>query len=46
MSLNKFRSLNYKLARMLGDVNAIQKGRLGKRIGRSIVGRLLGKLLG
>ena len=39
------RPLLYLLARFLGDLNAIRKGRIGKRIERRIVGRLIGKLL-
>lgn len=39
MSINKVRNLLYFLARLLGDVNAIEKGKIGTR-----TGRLLGKL--
>jgi hypothetical protein len=41
-----FRSFLYWLARLLGDINAIQRGRLGPRIGRRIAGRLTGRMLG
>ena len=37
------RSFLYLLARLLGDVNAVKKGRVGKRIGRRIAGRITGK---
>jgi hypothetical protein len=37
------RSLLYKLARLLGDVNAVKKGRVGKRIKRRVVGRAIGR---
>jgi len=40
------RSLLYFLARLLGDITAVRKGRIGKRIGRRVAGRVTGKLLG
>lgn len=40
------RSLLYALARLLGDVNAVKRGKVGRRIGRRIVGRATGRLLG
>jgi len=39
------RSLLYFIARLLGDINAVRKGRIGKRIGRRVVGRFTGRLL-
>ena len=44
--MNKFRSFLYTLAKILGDINAVKKGRIGKRIGRRIVGRAAGKGIG
>lgn len=44
--MNKFRSFLYTLAKILGDVNAVNKGTVGKRIGRRIVGRAAGKGIG
>ena len=44
--MNKTRGLLYKLARILGDVNAVQKGRVGRRVGRRIAGRQAGRGLG
>lgn len=41
-----FRSLLYRLARILGDVNATRKGRVGRRIGRRVAGRATGRGLG
>jgi len=38
-SLNKFRNLLYKLARVLGDINAFKKGKISQRIGRRAIGR-------
>ncbi|SDI74746.1 hypothetical protein [Natribacillus halophilus] len=41
--MNNFRSFLYKLARILGDVNAVKKGRVGRRIGRRVAGRATGR---
>ena len=41
-----FRGFLYALARFLGDVNAIQKGQVGRRIARRLAGKLTGRLLG
>lgn len=46
VSLSSFRSLFYRLARLLGDVQAVEKGRVGKRIERRVVGRFMGRILG
>jgi len=40
------RGLLYTLARLMGDVNAVQKGRVGKRVGRRVVGKATGRWLG
>ena len=40
------RNLLYMLARLLGDVNAIQKGKVMRRIGRRIAGKATGRALG
>lgn len=40
-----FRSFLYALARLLGDVNAVKRGRVGRRLGRRVAGRGLGRLL-
>lgn len=37
------KSLIYKLLRISNDVNAVKKGKVGKRIGRRITGRAAGK---
>jgi hypothetical protein len=39
MSVNRTRSLLYSLARFLGDVNAIKRGRVGRRLANKAVGR-------
>lgn len=45
MSINKTRGLLYRLARILGDVNAVQKGTVGRRASRRVVGRQTGRAL-
>jgi len=44
MSINKTRGLIYKLAKLLGDISAISKGKVTKRINRRAVGKATGKL--
>ena len=39
------RSLLYLLAKLLGDLNAIGKGKAGRRVARRIAGRGTGRLL-
>ena len=46
MSINKTRGFLYWLARFLGDVNAVQKGKVGRRVARRVVGRGTGRALG
>jgi len=46
MSINRTRGSLYRLARLLGDVQAVKKGRVGKRIGRRVVGRYTGRGIG
>ena len=43
VSISSTRSLLYTLARILGDVNAVKKGTVGRRIGRRLVGKLTGR---
>jgi hypothetical protein len=43
MGVNKTRGLLYTLARLLGDVSAVKRGRIGRRIGRRATGRLTGR---
>ena len=40
------RSFLYFVARLLGDINAIRKGRVSKRIGRRVAGKITGRGLG
>jgi hypothetical protein len=46
MSINKTRGFLYTLAKLLGDVNAVQKGTVGKRVMRRQAGKLTGRGLG
>lgn len=43
---NTMRTLLYTLARLLGDVNAVKRGTVGKRIGRRLAGKATGRGLG
>lgn len=45
MNLNQFRRLLYQLASLLGDLNAIQRGTIGKRIVRKAAQKQSNKLL-
>ena len=40
------RGFLYALARLLGDLNAVKKGRVGKRVARRIAGKATGRGLG
>lgn len=46
MTINRTRSVLYKLARLLGDVQAVKRGRVARRVGRRVAGRATGRLLG
>ena len=45
MSIGKIRSLLYSIARILGDISAIKRGRVGRRIGRRVAGKATGRFL-
>lgn len=45
MSISKTRGLLYQVARILGDVQAARKGRVGRRVARRIAGRSTGRAL-
>lgn len=45
MTLNQLRGWLYKAARGLGDVNAVRKNRVGKRIVRRQAGKLTSRAL-
>lgn len=40
----KLKSALYKGLRISNDINAIQKGKVGRRIGRRVAGKATGKL--
>jgi len=46
MSISSSRGWLYKLAKLLGDVNAVKKGKVGKRIARRAAGKAAGKGFG
>lgn len=41
-----FKSNVYKALKVSNDINAIQKGKVGKRIGRRVAGKVTGKTIG
>ncbi len=45
MSINKIRNFLYTIARILGDINAVKKGKIGQRIARRGAGKITGRLL-
>jgi hypothetical protein len=46
VTINKTRDWLYQIAKLLGDVQAVQKGKVGERILRRLVGKLTGRGLG
>ena len=46
MSIARTRSVLYRLARLLGDLQAIRRRRIAKRIGWRLSGRLTSHALG
>ncbi len=44
--MRSFRSFLYVFAALLGDVNAIKKGKVGRRVARRAAGRVTGRGLG
>jgi hypothetical protein len=43
--ISKVRSVLYRSAKVLGDADAVAKGKIGKRIKRRILGKIAGKIL-
>ncbi len=39
------RSLLYTLAKLMGDVNAVKKGKVGKRVQRRVAGKATGRAM-
>ena len=46
MSINQTRGFLYWLAKLLGDVNAVKRGRVGRRVARRAAGKATGRGLG
>jgi len=46
LTIGKIRRMAYKGAKAAGDVQAVRKNRVGKRIKRRIAGKIAGKLIG
>lgn len=44
MTIGKVRKFLYALAKFLGDVNAVKRGTVGKRIRNRAIGKMTGKL--
>ena len=40
------RNLLYVMAKLLGDINAVKRGKIGKRIARRVAGKITGRCLG
>lgn len=45
-SISSVRTFLYWLARLLGDLSAILRGRVGRRVARRLAGKLTGRFLG
>lgn len=45
-TISQTRGLLYGLAKLLGDISAVQKGTVGKRIARRAAGKATGRILG
>jgi hypothetical protein len=45
-TIGKIRTLLYSLAKILGDINAIKGGTIGKRIVRRTAGKIIGRQMG
>jgi hypothetical protein len=39
------RGFLYAVARLLGDVSAVKKGRVGRRVGRRVAGKATGRAM-
>lgn len=45
MTIGKIRTILYKVAKILGDVNAIKRGKIKQRIKNRVVGKFAAKRL-
>ncbi len=43
MTLNRIRNGLYRGGRILGDINAVRKGKIVQRAARRVVGKVIGK---
>lgn len=46
VNINSTRGFLYWLAKLLGDVNAVKRGRVGRRVARRAAGKATGRGLG
>lgn len=46
MKIKKIRSILYGSAKLLGDINAVQKKKVVRRVGVRLVGKLFGRIMG
>ena len=46
MKINDIRGLLYTIAKVLGDINAVKRGKVGQRIARRIAGKAAGRGMG
>lgn len=44
-TIAQIREFNYKTGRILGDVQAVRKGTIHKRIARRLLGKVFGRLI-
>ena len=44
LTIGKTRGFLYTLSKALGDVNAVKRGAVGKRVQNRVLGKLLGRL--
>jgi hypothetical protein len=44
-TMNQTRGWLYRIARIMGDVQAVQRGRVGQRVGRRVTGRATGRAM-
>ena len=45
-TVNKTRGALYSIAKLLGDYQAVRRGRVARRVGRRIAGKITGRGLG
>lgn len=46
ITIGKIRKAAYKTGKALGDVNAVKRGKVGRRIKNRVIGKLVGKAMG